>query len=101
MGVAPAAGMPPSIPGAPRRRVPLRRRTPVPCPLGGKTTSREATVRLHLGRALAANAGGPAAAPIALRRRRLRPTRIPVPAPTVAFAAPALRLAELQRSSRS
>jgi hypothetical protein len=98
VGVA-AAIVLPIVPGHPGIECPLRRLTGVPCPLCGMTTSAEATVRLHLGRALAANPGGLAAVIVALCLLVLRPARIHVPAVAPMLALPALWLFELHRFS--
>ena len=67
---------------------PLRTLTGVPCPLCGMTTSVEATLRLDLHAAVAANPGGIAAvlAAIALVVLRPRRLRIPSAAPIVVLA---------------
>ena len=48
----------PVLPGRPHLFCPLRTLTGVPCPFCGMTTSVEATVRLQLGHAIAANPAG-------------------------------------------
>jgi hypothetical protein len=89
----------PIVPGHPGVECPLRRLTGIPCPLCGMTTSVEATVRLHLDRALAANPGGVAAVIAALLLLVLRPARIHVPAIAPMLVLPALWLFELHRFS--
>lgn len=70
----------PLVPGHPSFACPLRTFTGVPCPLCGMTTSVEATVRLDLGDALAANPAGVVAVVVAILLLALRPARIRFPA---------------------
>jgi len=71
-----AAAVLPLLPGHAGFPCPLRMLTGVPCPLCGMTTSVEATVHAHVGRALGANPAGvplvaAAVALLAVRRRRI------------------------------
>ncbi len=70
-----------------------------PCPFCGMTTSTEATVRLHLGRAFAANPGGIGAVLVAICMLALRPTRVSVPALLPPLTLAALWVFELHRYS--
>ena len=68
---------------------PLRTITGVPCPLCGMTTSVQATLRLELGEALAANPAGVAAVAAAVLLLVLRPRslRLPMVVPLLALGA--------------
>lgn len=94
-----AAVVLPVLPGHPGLECPLRRLTGVPCPLCGMTTSVEASVRLHLGRALAANPGGIALVLVALFVIAFRPAQIRIPAVLPMLVLGALWLFELHRFS--
>ena len=94
-----AAVVLPVLPGHPGIECPLRRLTGVPCPLCGMTTSVEATVRLHLGRAFAANPGGIALTLAALVVVALRPAQIRIPAVLPGLVLGILWLFELHRFS--
>lgn len=89
----------PIIPGHPGVECPLRRLTGIPCPLCGMTTSVEQTVRLHLGRALAANPGGIGVVVVALLLLIVRPQRVRIPALLPLLVLPALWIFELHRFS--
>ena len=89
----------PLLPGHPGLQCPLRTLTGVPCPLCGMSTSVEDTVRLHLGRALAANPAGVLAVVVALALLVLRPRRLHVPHGTVFVGLAAMWLFELHRFS--
>jgi hypothetical protein len=73
----------PALPGHPHLFCPLRTLTGIPCPLCGMTTSVEATVHLHLGRALAANPAGLALVGLAVFLLVRRPTTVRVSLPLV------------------
>ena len=75
-----AAATLPLLPGHPGIACPLRRLTGIPCPLCGMTTGVEEGVRLHLGRAFAANPGGLVAVVAAVMLLVLRPARVRIPA---------------------
>jgi Protein of unknown function (DUF2752) len=75
-----AAAVLPVLPGHDELGCPLRRLTGIPCPLCGMTTSVEATVRLHLGRAFEANPAGIAAVLVALVLLVVRPAHVRIPA---------------------
>jgi hypothetical protein len=94
-----AAAVLPALPGHPSIACPLRRLTGVPCPLCGMTTSVEATVRLHLGRALEANPAGVMAVVLALLLLVLRPARVRVPAALPPLVLASLWFFELHRFS--
>jgi hypothetical protein len=89
----------PVLPGHPGISCPLRRLTGVPCPLCGMTTSVEATVHGHLGRALAANPGGIALVVAALVVLLVRPAAVRLPAALPPVALAGLWLFELHRFS--
>jgi len=93
----PAAVVLPLLPGHPGLACPLRTLTGIPCPLCGMTTSVEATVRLHLRDALAANPGGVALAVAAIALLVLRPRRLAVPSVVIPLALAAMWLFELHR----
>jgi hypothetical protein len=78
---------------------PLRALTGIPCPLCGMTTSVEATVRLHVGRALEANPAGLAAVVVALLLLVVRPAHVRVPAALPLVLLAGLWLFELHRFS--
>jgi Protein of unknown function (DUF2752) len=94
-----AAAVLPVLPGHDELGCPLRRLTGVPCPLCGMTTSVEATVRLHLGRALEANPAGIAAVLAALALLAVRPARVRIPAVLPPVLLAGLWLFELHRFS--
>ncbi|HVA31010.1 MAG TPA: DUF2752 domain-containing protein [Gaiellaceae bacterium] len=89
----------PLLPGHPGIACPLRRATGVPCPLCGMTTSVEATLRLHVHAALAANPAGAAAVLVALALLVVRPRRLHVPFAVLPAALAAMWLFELHRYS--
>jgi hypothetical protein len=93
----PAAVVLPLLPGHPGLACPLRTLTGIPCPLCGMSTSVEATVRLHLREALAANPAGIAVALAAVVMVALRPRRLVVPSFAVPLALAAMWLFELHR----
>ena len=94
-----AAATLPLLPGHPGIACPLRRLTGIPCPLCGMTTGVEEGVRLHLGRAFAANPGGLVALVAAVLLLVLRPARIRIPAALPPLALAGLWLFELHRFS--
>jgi hypothetical protein len=94
-----AAAVLPLLPGHPGLACPLRRLTGVPCPFCGMTTSVEEGVRLHVGRALAANPGGVAAIVAALLLLLLRPRHVRIPALLPPLVLSTLWLFELHRFS--
>ena len=94
-----AAATLPLLPGHPGIACPLRRLTGIPCPLCGMTTGVEQGVRLHLGRAFAANPGGLVALVAAVLLLVLRPARIRIPAALPPLALAGLWLFELHRFS--
>src|ERR1043165_4866656 len=89
----------PVLPGHPGLACPLRRLTGIPCPLCGMTTSVEDGVRLHVGRALAANPAGLLAILIALFLVAVRPAQIRIPSALPAVMLVASWLFELHRFS--
>jgi len=74
-----AGALLPILPGHPGIVCPLRATTGIPCPLCGMTTSVEATVRLDLQDALAANPAGVLAVALAVVLLALRPRRLRLP----------------------
>jgi hypothetical protein len=94
-----AAATLPLLPGHPGIACPLRTLTGVPCPLCGMTTSAEEGVRLHLGRAFAANPGGLVALAAAVALLAVRPAHIRIPAALPPLALAGLWLFELHRFS--
>jgi hypothetical protein len=86
-----------SVPGHPGLPCPLRTLTGVPCPLCGMTTSVEATVHGHVGRALAANPVGIVAVAVAAFLLVRRPATIRLPLPLVAVALALMWAFELHR----
>ena len=78
---------------------PLRSLTGIPCPLCGMSTSVEASVRLHVGDALAANPAGVAAVVAAVLLLLLRPARLRIPAALPPLTLAGLWLFELHRFS--
>ena len=78
---------------------PLRTLTGIPCPLCGMTTSVEATVRLDLGSAVAANPAGILVVAAAIAVLVLRPSVIRLPASALYIALAAMWLYELHRFS--
>ncbi len=95
--ILPAAFLLPVLPGHPGLACPLRTLTGIPCPLCGMTTSVEATVRLHLRDALAANPAGVVVALAAVALLAVRPRRLVLPSLTVPVALAATWLFELHR----
>lgn len=93
----PAAVVLPLLPGHPGLACPLRTLTGIPCPLCGMSTSVEATVRLHLREALAANPAGIAVAVLAVALLALRPRRVVLPTLVVPVTLAAMWLFELHR----
>jgi hypothetical protein len=87
------------IPGHGLLGCPLRRLTGIPCPLCGMSTSVEATVGLHPGRALAANPAGLVAVAVAIGLLLLRPARLRIPAALPPLTLAGLWLFELHRFS--
>ena len=87
----------PLLPGNPGIPCVLRHVTGVPCPLCGMSTSVEATVRLDLDAALAANPAGVAVVAIAVLLAVWRPRRLTLPAPVLFVALGAMWLFELHR----
>jgi hypothetical protein len=69
----------PLVPGYPGLACPWRTVTGIPCPLCGMSTSVEATLRLHLRDAFAANPAGIAAVIAAVALLVTRPRRLVVP----------------------
>jgi len=95
-----AAGLAlPVVPGHPSLVCPLRALTGIPCPLCGLSTSVEATVRLDLGGALAANPLGIVLVLAALALLVVRPRRLAMPSATIWLALAASWLFELHRFS--
>lgn len=95
-----AAGLAlPVIPGHPSLICPLRTLTGIPCPLCGMSTSVEATVRLDLHGALAANPFGIPLVVAALAALVLRPRRIPFSLPLLLVCLAVSWLFELHRFS--
>jgi hypothetical protein len=78
---------------------PLRALTGIPCPLCGMTTSVEATVRLDLESAVAANPAGVLLVAAAIAVLVLRPSVIRLPALTLYAALAAMWVYELYRFS--
>ena len=93
----PSAVALPLLPGHPGLACPLRTLTGIPCPLCGMSTSVEATVRLHLHDALAANPAGVFLAVAAVALLAFRPRRVVVPPLAVTVALAAMWLFELHR----
>jgi uncharacterized protein DUF2752 len=93
----PVAVVLPMLPGHPGLACPLRTLTGVPCPLCGMTTSVEASVRLHLGDALAANPAGVLLALAGVLLLALRPQRLVVPSLVLPVALAGMWLFELHR----
>jgi Protein of unknown function (DUF2752) len=89
----------PLLPGHPGLACPLRRLTGIPCPLCGMTTSVEATLRLHLHAALAANPAGLLAVALAAILVVRRPQRLAIPAALPVLALAGMWLFELHRFS--
>ena len=96
-GMLAAGAVLPLLPGHPGIACPLRRLTGVPCPLCGMTTSVEATLRLHLREAAAANPAGVAAVAAAVLLLVLRPRHLRVPSLLVPVLLLAMWLFELHR----
>jgi hypothetical protein len=92
-----AAAVLPALPGNPGLPCPLRTITGVPCPFCGLTTSVEATVRLNVGDALAANPAGIALVIFAVVLLVLRPRTIPVPIILAGATLALMWVFELQR----
>ena len=76
---------------------PLRTLTGIPCPLCGMTTSVEATLRLDLAEAVAANPAGIVAVAMAIALLALRPKRIAIPSPLVYLTLLSMWMFELNR----
>ena len=93
----PAAVVLPLLPGHPGLACPLRTLTGIPCPLCGMSTSVEATLRLHLRDALAANPAGVVLSLAAVALLALRPRRVVLPSLTLPAALGAMWLFELHR----
>ncbi len=93
----PVAAVLPLLPGHPGFACPLRTLTGVPCPLCGMTTSVEATVRLHVRDALAANPAGIVLVLAAVALVLVRPRRVVVPSLALPLALAAMWLFELHR----
>jgi Protein of unknown function (DUF2752) len=94
-----AAALLERIPGHQVLGCPLRTLTGIPCPLCGMTTSVEETVRLHLGRAVAANPAGVVAVAVAILLLLRRPEHVLIPAALPPLSLAALWLFELHRFS--
>lgn len=94
-----AAFVLPALPGHPGIACPLRRLTGIPCPLCGMTTSVEATVHGHIGRALAANPGGIGVVIAAVIVLAFRPAKIHIPSFLPPLVLVSLWLFELHRFS--
>jgi hypothetical protein len=89
----------PFLPAHPSVACPLRMLTGVPCPLCGMTTSVEATVRLDLHDALAANPAGVVAVVVAVLLLAFGPRRLNVPSVALPIGLAAMWLFELHRFS--
>ena len=89
----------PLLPGEPGFPCPLRTLTGIPCPLCGMTTSVEATVRLDLAGALAANPAGIAAVAVVLALLVVRPNSVRLWQPLVYVCLALMWLYELRRFS--
>jgi len=87
----------PWLPLHPGVLCPLRAVTGVPCPMCGMTTSVEATVRLQLDDALAANPAGVLAVVVAIVLLMRRPATLPLWTPAILAGLAALWLFELHR----
>ncbi len=94
-----AAAVLPLLPEGAGVPCPLRTVTGVPCPLCGMTTSVEATVRLDLADAFAANPGGLVVTAVAVLALIGRPATIRLPAPLIYATLALLWLFELERFS--
>jgi uncharacterized protein DUF2752 len=95
-----AAGLAlPVVPGHPSFVCPMRALTGIPCPLCGLSTSVEATVRLDLRDALAANPFGLVLVLAALALLVVRPRRLAVPSAAIWLTLAASWLFELHRFS--
>jgi hypothetical protein len=89
----------PLLPGHPGLPCPLRTITGIPCPLCGMSTSVEATVRLDLAEAVAANPAGVGAVALAIVLAIVRPRRLAVPFAAFVAVLAAMWLYELHRFS--
>lgn len=94
-----AGALLPLLPGHPGISCPLRRLTGIPCPLCGMTTSVEATLRLHLHAAFAANPAGLLAVALAVLIVVRRPHRLTVPVALTPVLLAGMWLFELHRFS--
>ncbi len=87
----------PMAPGYDGIACPLRMATGLPCPLCGLTTSVRATLRLHLGDALAANPAGLAVVAGAVATLFVRRRAIALPTSAIPLALIALWMFEMFR----
>jgi hypothetical protein len=92
-----AAVVLPVLPARPHLFCPLRTLTGVPCPLCGMSTSVEATVRLQVGHALAANPAGVALVAIAAFLLVKRPASLRVSVRVLAVVVATMWAFELVR----
>lgn len=87
----------PTLPVHPGVLCPLRNLTGVPCPMCGMTTSVEATVRLQLGDAFAANPAGILAVVVAVALLIRRPATLPLWTPAILAGLAAMWLFQFHR----